>query len=343
MNNIVLLVLSGLPASGKSGLCKLLKQNENEHKDGTWTCVHIEYDKLLPPEVEQILVLKAEEQITSAWKQYREQITSCVDVLLLHLLKFYHDCTTNIQTEPKPKNVEDKLWDTFVAMVIHDLHTLDKGHEGHGICIVIDDNMYYRSMRYTYYQLARKYEVGFCQVHMQCDVKEACRRNVAREMAVVAGVIEDMANKMEIPDPFKHSWEKYFLIYKPQEEINSIAKLLNEAQIDPVKRVDDIDEESQVYDRIVCSESFIHQADQILRKLISENMAAATKDLNRPKNEIRCLAETLQRKRKQILQELKSGTITVTRDLVGMATDASKDSNSPVFVFVKLLFQSGVT
>ena len=49
--------------------------------------------------------------------------------------------------------------------------------------IIVDDNLYYRSMRYTFCQLARKYRVGLLTVVINCDIAVALRRNGARSDA----------------------------------------------------------------------------------------------------------------------------------------------------------------
>jgi hypothetical protein len=47
--------------------------------------------------------------------------------------------------------------------------------------IVVDDNLYYRSMRYTYCQLARKYRVGLMTIFLNCPVTLAVTRNRQRD------------------------------------------------------------------------------------------------------------------------------------------------------------------
>lgn len=55
--------------------------------------------------------------------------------------------------------------------------SLAKGGVG---LIIVDDNLYYRSMRYTFCQLARKYRVGLLTVVVDCDVALSLRRNQQR-------------------------------------------------------------------------------------------------------------------------------------------------------------------
>jgi tRNA uridine 5-carbamoylmethylation protein Kti12 len=67
------------------------------------------------------------------------------------------------------------------------------------------------SMRYEFYQLARKYETGFCQLHLEVDPSEALARNSRRgpDSQVPDDVITKMARKLESPNPLQNSWEKF--------------------------------------------------------------------------------------------------------------------------------------
>merc|ERR1711909_93629 len=77
------------------------------------------------------------------------------------------------------------------------------------VLIIIDDNNYLRSMRYEYYQLARKFEAGFCQLLFQSTLEMALVRNSSRDAKhrIPEEVIRRMSEKLEAPDPLKNSWE----------------------------------------------------------------------------------------------------------------------------------------
>ena len=95
----------------------------------------------------------------SPWKRYRNDILECVDVIV-HFTKANrtkHSDPINLANLLdqccKPEHVRQELWDRFVTMTSQHTGTAT---EEDIICFVIDDNMYYRSMRHKYYQLARK-------------------------------------------------------------------------------------------------------------------------------------------------------------------------------------------
>ena len=66
-------------------------------------------------------------------------------------------------------------------------------------------------MRYEFHQLARTFEIGFCQFHLDVSVADAISRNSSRDdfSRVPDDVIEKMARKFESPNPLQNSWEKF--------------------------------------------------------------------------------------------------------------------------------------
>ncbi|KAI5751196.1 hypothetical protein M8J77_005220 [Diaphorina citri] len=49
--------------------------------------------------------------------------------------------------------------------------------------IIIDDNMYYKSMRYAYYRIARKHELSFCMVYVDVGLEQSLKNNAQRNEA----------------------------------------------------------------------------------------------------------------------------------------------------------------
>ncbi|ESO93047.1 hypothetical protein LOTGIDRAFT_232809 [Lottia gigantea] len=230
---VCFVVLCGLPGSGKTSLSLEIKKWLVE-LDETITLV-ISYDKLMPPSIESELInQKCEEK--SKWKIYREAIVDLVQNFI-----------TDINREPNLGSIQSiKKWvsrnmlkdanesykysdfnsDFHRTLMAHfskliNEHLLevkeekrDELKEGNmKIVIIIDDNMYFRSMRYDYYQLARNSSVGFCEVYVACSVSLALQRNSQRASGFVEPeIITNMANRFEIPDQSHHSWEKYSLI-----------------------------------------------------------------------------------------------------------------------------------
>ena len=56
-------------------------------------------------------------------------------------------------------------------------------------------------------------------------------------------------------------------------DLDSIYKLIAAALAEPFEPVAEVDSEEKELSRVQCSKSVLHQADQILRKLIAREMA----------------------------------------------------------------------
>ncbi len=92
------------------------------------------------------------------------------------------------------------------------------------VVIFVDDNFYYGSMRYEYFQLAKKFETGYCQLHIEATIEECLIRNRSRDEAdrVPDEVIEQMAKKFEPAKPFENSWEKFSFSLKGLQVIDCL-------------------------------------------------------------------------------------------------------------------------
>jgi len=72
----------------------------------------------------------------------------------------------------EPGEIDALLWTKFSTHVRNEMSQIKDFSEDGRLCIIIDDNMYYRSMRYVYYQLARKRKFTQVQVLLICRIYE---------------------------------------------------------------------------------------------------------------------------------------------------------------------------
>lgn len=334
---ICLVVLCGLPASGKSHLSKQLQFYSESSGSQSSKFVIVEYDRLLPPHLEKILILSDSQQ-QSNWKRYRAGIVKCVDNLIQAIKKGNQSSDIRLSLDFQlEKEVTEALWEKFTTLLKES--SVLEIRDSDTVYIMIDDNMYYSSMRYNFYQLARKYEIGFCQIYLQIDVDIAISQNAKRDIKVADDVITTMATKMEPPDWSRNSWEEHSITFTEESDLKSVHELLQKAVSRPVQPVEDVDVEQQNQSRVICSESFVYQSDIILRRLVSQEMSVA-KDNSMTKPDMKSLAGLLQTVRKHLLDCLKSGTMEIPRNLVSMATDSSKDTNSELYQFIEEKFHS---
>nr|XP_033796891.1 L-seryl-tRNA(Sec) kinase [Geotrypetes seraphini]XP_033796892.1 L-seryl-tRNA(Sec) kinase [Geotrypetes seraphini] len=297
-----LCVLCGLPAAGKSSLARALSHGT------VWDCMHISYDDIILEEAFMSPV------VIPCWKWHRQQLLTYIEHFLVVLKTGSSLCA--------PAERENTVWQSFVrtleeqGFVSSDApgpeasHLQLKPRTCGPLYILLDDNFYYQSMRYEVYQLARKYSLGFCQLFVDCPLESCLERNRHRDRPVAEGTILLMAKKIEIPNPEKNFWEKNSIVVRsegPNWENNpGVNDLLQLALDDPVKEVQDNADEKEA-DRLMTAASVLHQADQALRKIISETMRTAK--ANAPAREMKALAQELSKLKSQLLEDLRHGTM----------------------------------
>ncbi|PKK28084.1 phosphoseryl-tRNA kinase [Columba livia] len=164
-------------------------------------------------------------------------------------------------------------------------------------------------MRHEVHQLARKYSLGFCQLFLECPLECCLQRNRLRSDPLPDQTIYLMAEKIEMPDVKKNAWEQNSLILKSfdctSEDNEQIINLLATALENPLKPNEENTEQKEA-DRAICAASAVHQADQTCRRIISQTMKDA-KDKNILPNEMKSLAEQLNKLKTEFLEDLRQG------------------------------------
>ncbi|XP_073451738.1 L-seryl-tRNA(Sec) kinase isoform X2 [Aquarana catesbeiana] len=324
-----LCILCGLPGAGKSALAAALKEKASPAR----TIVSLSYDEILAEEAFEGEPLRESREVScqspepggrehSLWKQYRQQLLQCLEHLLVSM-----SSRTPLQA---PSDVKDSLWRRFCqCLASQGLISASTSNSGfQHFCInpvhfplffILDDNFYYQSMRYEVYQLARKHSLGFCQLYLQCSTESCLQRNKDRQHPVMDRTILLMERKIEKPNPEKNTWEENSLILDSSGggivDDTRINDLLSRALENPVQPPDD-DNEERERDREICSASLIHQADQSLRRLISETMqtvkgSAANQDIKRIAQELQCVKS---KALEQLRQNIAVQTVLLDKD-----------------------------
>ncbi|XP_032985905.1 L-seryl-tRNA(Sec) kinase isoform X3 [Rhinolophus ferrumequinum] len=151
--------------------------------------------------------------------------------------------------------------------------------------------------------------LGFCQIFLDCSLETCVRRNDQRPRALPAETIHLMGRKIEEPNPEKNAWEHRSLtIQSPafsSEASPELIDLLLTALENPVKYVEDNMEQKET-DRIICSTNILHQADQTLRRIVSQTMKEAKDEQVLPYN-LKLLAEELNKLKTEFLEDLRQG------------------------------------
>jgi len=265
---ISIVVLVGIPAVGKTQFTSCL-QVENYHTK----FIHVNYDKLLPRDWNSTNV---------CWKDERKKILNDVD-------SFIELATTSTAPFKNP-------WDT--SCNFPDDH----------IVVVIDDNMYFRSMRLPYYRLAEKNSCGFLQVFFKSSLENALLLNSSRpiEQYVPESIIKTMLEDLDEPNPKENPWELNTLIVNSPLDFrdvkNGFFQLLERAFDNPVRAPAPRPASAPFH------QSVVHEADIVLRKLVSEYIQGAKAE----KKDLAVMSKRLIRVKEDVLENIKTGEIGVT-------------------------------
>jgi tRNA uridine 5-carbamoylmethylation protein Kti12 len=228
---ICLMGLIGLPGAGKTSFCRAYAQHL-ARKKAEISLITVSLDDLIP--LDQQAAAAAQ---PGTFKRWREQIAAAVEI---HIGRINREAdkmadgeveagsdktclnSTHIALRPLENTCSEGVVDRFESSGAQSSGTsleynefvekLNFGPLVHDrILIMIDDNSYLRSMRYPYYQMARRHSCGFCQLHLAAEVPTAIKLNQSREagLRVEETVIRTMAEKLEPPDPLTNTWEMF--------------------------------------------------------------------------------------------------------------------------------------
>ncbi|KAM4624061.1 L-seryl-tRNA(Sec) kinase [Polymixia lowei] len=293
-----LCVLCGLPAAGKSTLAQAINTLAVEQ---AWRSTVVPYDDMIPDDAFHIKVLKdddRQQQAQTEWKLHRQAVLQCIEQFLTKPQDL---------AEPPTCQINRNAWRRCTSM---ESGTSDNSHTDQSpLLIILDDNFYYPSMRYEVYQLARKYSLGFCQVYLHCAVESCINRNQRRSKPLPTEVILEMAKRLESPNPQKNSWEKDSITLNSTDnfskgDIQRLMELISSAVNNPLSPVEDNLEQKEA-DRLKCSNSLVHQADQACRRLVSEAMKSARENKVAPEC-MRLLATELNESKTRFLHNLRT-------------------------------------
>ena len=314
---ICLVVLIGIPGSGKSSFCSLYSEYLlSKNCD----CIHVCYDKLIPLETQ--VKMKDKE---GSWKAEREKIVEAVEQVI-RITK--SDELEDIENVYVDEIVDNKVIKTKKVRTV----------------ILIDDNNYLSSMRYDYYQLARAHRLGFAQLHFACDLALAKKLNGSRPTAsqVPDEVLDNMESKLEHPKPFSNKWEAFSFSLPVQETVGHnlelVESIVQAATANPVTPVENVSEEVREKDRVACSASLVHQADKYLRGFVNKRMGEL-RSQGLSKEEMKGVSHNIYNVKGEVLEDLKTGFTKLERDLVESVQKREEGSGEALAKEMEELFK----
>jgi len=224
---------------------------------------------------------------------------------LTHLISF-DETEVSLQRNLGVKLFDYDIWQQARRDVYETVVTLISSPN---TCVVIlDDNMYYRSMRYQYYQLARKRNCGFVQIMVKASLDIALARNSSRPNPVDKNIIQRMQYRFEEPDPVRCSWEKNSLFHDNSAKLmqgfdwDKFYSIGSEA-LPPVVDVTSLEAVKDA-NREKNRNSAAHQLDLATRKTVSQIIAnVSTATAPERKGDISKFASCVAQLRQRFLKE----------------------------------------
>ena len=299
-----LLVLIGLPGSGKTTLARRLCSALSN----SYRLVHIEYDAVVDlSEQARLQAAAAAGEGDDRWREARRELERAVEAVVVG--------------GEMPETLRQAIGSSVDAA---DPKVPEATGDERPTVFIIDDNMYLRSMRYRYFQLARRHQLGFAAVLLDVPVSECLRRNAARLQSVPKAAIEAMATRLERPEAAR-LWETRSVtlagglsleenplmpgkegvpleakrepgdsgrmgapgdvatqekvpersecgVQAMKDPLELVAELIATALSSPVAPVIDNSLEAEA-SRLVCSTNQLHQLDRQLRRLVGQHAA----------------------------------------------------------------------
>lgn len=313
--DITICIIMGLPAVGKTTIAKQLFSCLID--DGCHCCL-FSYDELMPELIDFHNSDNGQpnmpDQTVKQWKAYRKSV-----------FEFIESCVRGIRENVWEETRKDATNCCDCIKVKSCLETTRH-------VVLIDDNMYYRSMRYPFYQLARTYACSFCQVYLSgYELEELVTRNTQRQSIVEESTIRKMAHIYEAPDPQKFYWEKNTLnlerIELKEKSIQMLDLFIRNSSKEIVPLL--VSEQDKA-ERERCQkeilENYLHQCDQLIRKYISSKMAEEKCKSGEVthKNRLKEIALHLNSQRKNYLQKLRTERKDVV-DILSSKEDWKRD------------------
>lgn len=168
--------------------------------------------------------------------------------------------------------------------------------------IIIDDNNYYKSMRYEFYKSSKKLNTGFFQIFFNSCLKEALARNLNRTKSLNEKAVTNIFNKIEKPD-IRNKWEENTLTFNIDagDSFQNLEQKLCQTIEERFQNPEIIIDQSVVK----IPKSSIHEIDLILRKSINQRLKGSTE------KDLRKYATELNIRRKQLLSDLRNNILEV--------------------------------
>uniref|UniRef100_A0A1B6KAV4 L-seryl-tRNA(Sec) kinase n=1 Tax=Graphocephala atropunctata TaxID=36148 RepID=A0A1B6KAV4_9HEMI len=307
---ICLVLLVGIPGSGKSFFRVFFEDYvEANHKSvlGSIQICSVCYDDYSSVKNPSILC------DGNRWRHERLQIVNDVQNIIIHL---------------KENNLK-KVSELYPAVMLVNASVENPDCN----LILIDDNMFYKSMRYEYFKVAKAYNLSFCQIFFDISLEKALQCNEKRRVdsRIPDRIIKTMFSKIEPPQPASNIWEvnsvsvSSYADFQDERVFNYIIECIKSAIMNPFKptEMDSTKEEAQQ----ITNSNFLHQIDNTLKQLVG---ICIKQKLQQNIENPHLISQSFSDKRMKILQQIKEKTIVLPIDFNSSVDDEKMSLIKPI-------------
>lgn len=287
MSKVGLIVLVGIPGAGKTSFCRQV-DHYSRAESLPWKSIHFCFDEFI--RVEDCSGFE-EGNFKVKRVQLLGHLERLVDAIKSHNTELFQQVNGELQQHFSRK-VHLSLTESIQYLVL------------------VDDNMYYRSMRHEVYKIARRHGTGYVPVYLDVDLEEAKIRNSRRVAPVPDETILRMWSRMELPNGKVCRWEKNSL------RINNFSDDFELVFSHILDRIEHPVEKYIISEGVAepVEQSALHKLDLLLRKRVGEIVRKNRVQLNA--DELKVLSEELIAKRKSILNDFRNRIVEIAPEKI---------------------------
>ncbi|XP_014681159.1 PREDICTED: uncharacterized protein LOC106821038 [Priapulus caudatus] len=144
-----------------------------------------------------------------------------------------------------------------------------------------------------------------------------------------------MHERFEAPDPVANPWERHSLTERDISEttVDAVMALVLRALADPVRGATEEEaaeeEAAAELTRRINERSLLHQADQVLRKLVSRKIAKCKCEGGKTGKQLEATARWLNARRLELLEQIRRGDVRVPDAVLTNLTKLSSSDDNP--------------
>lgn len=311
--NVVLIILCGCPCTGKTYFISRFNKYLEKQTKIDFNLIQLSFDDIINTNLEKNLIE------IEYWKKSRNFLHDLIGKLIDYLKQDtvnYVDFNDYLNETKQISSFNDQIESLLNEIKTNFLRKISFNSKKLHL-IAIDDNMYYESMRYKYYQLAKD---KLCSYYCVClkvnDLNNLLELNHKRneqynntESALSDTIIENMFIKFNYPDQI--NWEKphSIIIDYNYDLFNEID--FNQLYSNLLTKINELFLKFNLFNAsIACEKSdyidknlnIRHQSDLVLRRLIKQEIEKT--DVNTKQE----LAIKLNKTKTVLLQQLADKT-----------------------------------